>query len=51
MDPELERRLLEREDLEELALRCLGAEEGDAVAELLEAYSQLKAAPAHALLY
>ena len=44
MDPELERRLLEREDLEELALRCLGAEEGDAVAELLRAYPQLKAA-------
>lgn len=44
VDPELERRLLEREDLEELALRCLGAEEGDAVAELLGAYPQLKAA-------
>lgn len=44
VDPELERRLLERKDLEELALRCEGREGGDAIAERLNGYSGLKAA-------
>lgn len=44
VDAELERRLMEREGLEELALRCCGREDGDAIAEILGAYSQLKAA-------
>lgn len=44
VDKGLEQRLRERQDLEELALRCLGREEGDTVAEILAAYPQLKAA-------
>ncbi len=44
VDGQLERRLREREGLEELALRCLGREEGDAVARVLRTYPQLKAA-------
>lgn len=44
VDESLDRRLREREDLEELALRSEGREQGDAIAEALTAYPQLKAA-------